>query len=86
MSENKFGILKMIGRCAIECGCSNVFTNIATATLPGGIGIISKCVTILGASLMGSMAGEKTADWTFDKIDKIKEAWKSAMSEEEAEG
>lgn len=74
MNENVKTVLKSVLNLAINSGSSHFFTNIAVATLPPGVGAVTKVLTIGAASLMGSMMGDKTFDYTMDMVKNVKDA------------
>ena len=80
MNENVKGVLKGIANLAINSGASHFFSNVAVATMPAGVGGITKFVTIAAASLMGSMMGDKTFDYTVKMVEDTKKAVNEMMS------
>lgn len=74
---NKMKIVEFVGKGAIEFGVSQFAANVAMATMPAGIGVACTVLTKVGARLLGSAAGEYTADWTVDKIKEINSALQS---------
>ena len=85
LTETSKNILKAVGNIVISSGCSRFFTNIAVATMPGNLGVIAKCTTILSASLMGSMLGDKTYDYTMNAIENFKNGIHIEVTDENEE-
>lgn len=85
MNENVKNILKAVANLAINSGASRLFTNIAVATMPAGTGILAKGLTIAAASLMGSMMGDKTYDYTMDMAKNIKDGIHIEIADENEE-
>lgn len=85
MNENVKNILKGIANIAINSGASRFFTNIAMATMPPETKLIAKGCTIVAASLMGSMMGDKTYDYTMKAIENVKNGIHIEITEENKE-
>lgn len=65
-----------IARAVSEYGCAEFLGNVANATMPAGVGPAAKICTKLGARLMGSYAGEKSADWAVSKAERVAKVMK----------
>lgn len=85
MSDTTKSFLKAASNIAINSGVSRFFTNIAVHTMPAGTGIITKAITIVGASLLGSMMGDKTYDYTADMVKSIKDGIHIEVAEDNEE-
>jgi len=79
MNKNTKNVLKAIANIAINSGASRFFTNIAVVTMPSGVGNLTKIVTLGAASLMGSMMGDMTYDYTMSQIENAKKSFKEVL-------